>query len=249
MAQSETDPFIHESGAKGRRNRWGSRHPSIVASVRVEIFSDVVCPWCYIGKRRFDTAVANLVRKGVTLDLEVEFKPFQLDPTASPDLATPVLEAYARKFGGQERATEVLTHVTEVAAKDNIEFRMDRALRVNSMRAHRLSYFAAREYGFKLQTQLEELLFKAYFTDGANIGDIEVLISCATEAGMNANSTRDFLLHNEGVAEVEGELRLAAEFGISAVPTFVFDRRWSVPGAQDVEVFERILLRLSERTE
>ena len=216
--------------------------------MRVEIFSDVVCPWCYIGKRRLDTAVANLVDKGLTLDLEVEFKPFQLDPTASPDLATPVLEAYARKFGSQERAAEILAHVTEVAAKDNIEFRMDRALRVNSMRAHRLSYFAAREYGFQLQAKLEELLFKAYFTDGANIGDNEVLISCATEVGMNAESTREFLLHDEGLAEVEGELRLAAEIGISAVPTFVFDNKWSVPGAQDVEVFERILLSLNERT-
>lgn len=220
-----------------------------MASVRVEIFSDVVCPWCYIGKRRFDKAVSNLVNKGVTLDLEVEFKPFQLDPTAPPDQATPVLEAYARKFGSRERATEILAQVTQVAAKDNIEFRMDRALRVNTLRAHRLSYFAARDYGLQVQTKLEELLFKAYFTDGANIGDNDVLISCANEVGMNTESTRNFLTHDDGIAEVEGELRLAAEIGISAVPTFVFDRKWSVPGAQDVEVFERIFLRLNERTE
>lgn len=220
-----------------------------MASVRVKIFSDVVCPWCYIGKRRLDTAVANLVNKGVSLNLEVEFKPFQLDPTAPAALATPVLQAYAKKFGSQERATRILAQVTAVAAKDNIEFRMDRALRVNTMRAHQLLYLAARDYGFQLQTQVEELLFKAYFTDGANIGDNAVLISCATEAGMNAESTRDFLLHNEGLAEVESELRLAAEIGISAVPTFVFDEKWSVPGAQDVEVFERILVSLNERTE
>lgn len=220
-----------------------------MASVRVKIFSDVVCPWCYIGKRRLDTAVANLVNKGVSLNLEVEFKPFQLDPTAPAALATPVLQAYAKKFGSQERATKILAQVTAVAAKDNIEFRMDRALRVNTMRAHQLLYLAARDYGFQLQTQVEELLFKAYFTDGANIGDNAVLISCATEAGMNPESTRDFLLHNEGLAEVESELRLAAEIGISAVPTFVFDEKWSVPGAQDVEVFERILVSLNERTE
>jgi len=220
-----------------------------VASVRVEIFSDVVCPWCYIGKRRFDTAVANLVGKGVILDLEIEFKPFQLDPTASLEKASPVLEAYAKKFGSQERAAEIMAHVTEIAAKDNIEFRMDRALRANTMLAHRALYIAARDYGSQLQARLEELLFKAYFTDGANIGDLEVLIACATEAGMNAESTRDFLLNNEGLAEVEAELRLAAETGISAVPTFVFDGKWSVPGAQDVDVFERVLLRLNERAE
>ena len=220
-----------------------------MASVRVEIFSDVVCPWCYIGKRRFDTAVANLVGKGVIFDLEVEYKPFQLDPSASFDKASPVSEAYARKFGSQERAAEIMAHVTEIAAKDNIKFRMDRALRANTMLAHRVSYIAARDYGSQLQAQLQELLFKAYFTDGAYIGDLEVLIACATEAGMNAESTRYFLQNNEGLAEVEAELRLAAETGISAVPTFIFDGKWSVPGAQEVEVFERVLLRLNERAE
>ncbi|MHB1089568.1 MAG: DsbA family oxidoreductase, partial [Ilumatobacteraceae bacterium] len=230
-----------------RRNRRGSRHPSIVASVRVEIFSDVVCPWCYIGKRRFDTAVANLTSKGTTLDLEVLFKPYQLDPTAPPDETTPVYEAYAKKFGGQKRAAGILAHVTELAARDNIEFRMDRALRANTMLAHRLLFIANRDHGSHTQTQLEEQLFKAYFTDGANIGDVDVLVSCATEVGMKADQTRNSLACGEGLTEVETELRSAAEIGISAVPTFVFNGQWSVPGAQDVDVFERILLRLNER--
>ena len=247
MSESKTDPLIYERGTIGRGNRRGSRHPSIVASMRVEIFSDIVCPWCYIGKRRFDTAVANLASRGVELDLEMVFKPFQLDPTASPNEATPVSEAYAAKFGGQERAAEILAHVTEIATKDNIEFRMDRALRANTMLAHQLLFIAQRDHGSRLQTQLEEHLFKAYFTDGANIGDIDVLVSCAAEAGMNADQTRMFLTRGEGIAEVEAELRVAAASGISAVPTFVFNGQWSVPGAQDVEVLEQVLLRLNER--
>ncbi len=215
--------------------------------MQIEIFSDVVCPWCYIGKRRFDTAVANLISRGIKLDLEVVFKPYQLDPTASPNEATPVAEAYAKKFGGQERAAEILAHVTEIAAKDNIEFRMDRALRANTMLAHQLLFIAQRDHGSRLQTQLEERLFKAYFTDGANIGDVEVLVSCATEVGMNADETQTFLTRGEGLADVETELHLAAENGISAVPTFVFNGQWSVPGAQDIDVFEKVLLRLNER--
>lgn len=219
-----------------------------MASVRVEVFSDVVCPWCYIGKRRLESAAANLSVKGFTLDLAMEFRPFQLDPIAAPDIATPVSQAYAKKFGSEQRASELITHVTEVAARDNIVFRMDRALRANTMLAHRLSYIALRDYGVQLQTRLEESLFKAYFTDGENIGDIDVLMTCARDAGMDSELTRHQLLRNEGLAEVESQLRLAAEIGISAVPTFIFDGKWSVPGAQEIAVFERVLLRLIERT-
>ncbi|MEO5974987.1 MAG: DsbA family oxidoreductase [Ilumatobacteraceae bacterium] len=217
--------------------------------MRVEIFSDVVCPWCYIGKRRLESAVENLTAAGRTPDVEIEFRPFQLDPAAALDAATPVWDAYAKKFGSEQRATEIITHVTEIAAKDNIMFRMDRALRANTMFAHRLSYIALRDFGCHVQTRLEELLFKSYFTDGANIGDIDVLTACADEVGMDGALTRIQLLGNDALAEVEAELRLAAEIGISAVPTFVFDGKWSVPGAQDVEVFERVLLRLTERAD
>lgn len=248
MAYSEANPLVNECCAKGRRNRWGSRHPSIVASVRVEIFSDVVCPWCYIGKRRFDAAVANLAGLGVDLDLEVEFRPFLLDPTARPGIATPVADAYAKKFGGHQRAAEIIAHITEIAAKENLAFRLDRAVRANTMLAHRLSFIARRDCGIQKQTQLEERLFSAYFMEGLNIGDLEVLLSIASEIGMDAASARDHLRNDDGLAQVEAEIRLAAESGILAVPTFIFDGKWSIPGAQDVDVFERVLLRLHERT-
>src|SRR6187431_3514883 len=103
--------------------------------MQVEIWSDVVCPWCYIGKRRFERAVAE-----VADDIEVRavYRPYQLDPSAPRGASVPVVEAYARKFGGPERAEQILDHVTRIAADDGIEFRMDRALRANTLLAHRL---------------------------------------------------------------------------------------------------------------
>ncbi len=105
--------------------------------MRVEIWSDVVCPWCFIGKRRFDNALQQLKDKGVTEPIEVVYKSFQLDPTAPVDQAMPVVDAYAKKFGGQERAQQILAHVTKIAAADDITFNMEIAVRANTLLAHR----------------------------------------------------------------------------------------------------------------
>ena len=101
-----------------------------------------MCPWCYIGKRRFEKAVAVLREKGVTEPIEVTYRAYQLDPTAPTGAGTPVRDAYAKKFGGRERAEQILGHVTKVASADGIEFRMDIALRANTLLAHRALHFA-----------------------------------------------------------------------------------------------------------
>ena len=206
--------------------------------VEVEIWSDVVCPWCYIGKRRFETAVAELADE---IDVHVVFKPFQLDPTASPGKAGPVLDAYARKFGGTERAQEIIDHVTAVAADSGILFRMDRALRANTLLAHRLLWLAQ---ATGQQVALKERLLQAYFIDGLDIGDPEVLATCAADVGLDHDRVRAFLDSDDGVADVRDELRKAAEIEINAVPTFVFDGKWMVPGAQDPETFVQVLRRV-----
>ena len=105
--------------------------------MRVEIFSDLVCPWCFIGKRRFERAVESLKKEGLATDLDVVVRPFQLDPTAPLNESTPVAVAYAKKFGGPEKAEAILRHVTEIAAQEGIEFNMDVALRANTLSAHR----------------------------------------------------------------------------------------------------------------
>jgi predicted DsbA family dithiol-disulfide isomerase len=221
--------------------------PSIVASMRIEIFSDVICPWCFIGKRRFETAISRLKDRGVDVQVDYSFRPFQLDPTAPTDSPTPAKDAYAKKFGGPERATEILDHVTSVAAQDNITFNMDIAVRANTFLAHRLLSYALRQFGAVVQIPLKERIMDAYFTDGKNIGDIDVLADCAESAGIDRLEAHTFLSGDEFVDEVRSEIAEAAEYGVTAVPTFVINGQWSVPGAQDVEMFERIIERILEK--
>jgi predicted DsbA family dithiol-disulfide isomerase len=209
--------------------------------VTVEIWSDVVCPWCYIGKRRFEKAAEQL-RDDV--QLEVVFRPYQLDPTASPGKASPVREAYAKKFGGPERADQILAQVTSVAATEGIEFHMEKALRANTLLAHRLLWLAE---ATGHQYALKERLLQAYFVDGSDVGDPDVLATCAADVGMPADRVRAFLDSDDGAAEVAAQLAFAADAEITAVPTFVIDSKWAIPGAQDPDTFVKVIHRLLER--
>jgi predicted DsbA family dithiol-disulfide isomerase len=152
-----------------------------------------------------------------------------------------VLEAYANKFGGPERAQAIIDHVTSVAADSGIDFRMDRALRANTLLAHRLLWLA-RATG--QQVDMNERLLHAYFIDGLDIGDPETLATCAAEVGLDHDRVLAFLESHDGLAEVRGEMQQAAEMEITAVPTFVFDGRWMVPGAQDPDTFAQVLRRV-----
>ncbi len=209
--------------------------------MRVEIWSDVVCPWCYIGKRRFETAVERVKGLPGADKIEIVYRPYQLDPSAAPGRVQPVVEAYAKKFGGPERAAQIIGQVTSVAAADGITFNMDIALRANTLMAHRLLWLAESRGN---QSALKERLLRAYFTEGLNISDPDVLVTCAAEVGFDADEVRAFLNSDAGHGEVMEDLAQAAAVGITAVPTFVFNGQWSVPGAQDIDVFERVLERL-----
>ncbi len=210
-------------------------------TVDVEIWSDVICPWCYIGKRRFDLAVEEVAGE---VDVRVSYRAFQLDPTASASNPIPAVEGYARKFGGPEQAAAIIDKVTSVAAEDGIEFRMDRALRANTFDAHRLLWLA-RATGH--QAALKQRLLEAYFTDGLNVGDHEVLADCAADVGMERDGVLAFLASDDGVLQTRTELDEARELGITAVPTFVFGGTWAVPGAQDADTFAIVLRRLAAK--
>ena len=214
--------------------------------MRVEIWSDVVCPWCYIGKRRFETALAAVGRTRDTSSIEVVYRPYQLDPTAPSGAPQPVVDAYAKKFGGVERAAQIIDTVTKTAAADGIEFRMDIALRANTILAHRLIWFADQSLddGHVTQRALKERLMRAYFTDGQDVGDVDVLVACAVDVGLDDGQVRAFLASREGQSEVIEMLDHAASTGITGVPTYVINGQWAVPGAQDPAVFERIINRL-----
>jgi len=213
-------------------------------SISIDIFSDVVCPWCYIGKRRFETGLSQ-IDEDLGVDFDVTYHAYQLDPTAAPGVATPVREAYTKKFGGEERADEILQHVTTTAAEDGITFHMDQALRANTLLAHRLIWLAGQPDSPVEQAVMKERLMQAYFTDGQHVGSSEVLVACAVELGFERANVEKYLDSDRGVAEVQAEIDDAQSNGITAVPTYVFDREWAVPGAQDADTFERVLRKMA----
>lgn len=213
-------------------------------TVRVEIWSDVVCPWCYIGKRRFEAAMAELDGE---VHVEVVYRPYQLDPTAPVGTAQPVAEVYARKFGGPDRARQIFDHVTRIAAEEGLDFRLDQAVRANTRDAHRLLWFAERLGGPTMQGAVKESLLRAYFTEGLDVGDREVLADRAALAGLDRQEVVEFLDGVDGTAETDHDLRTAHERGITAVPTYVIDDAWAVPGAQEPDTFVQVIRRMVEK--
>jgi predicted DsbA family dithiol-disulfide isomerase len=205
--------------------------------VDIDIYSDVVCPWCYIGKRRFEKAL-----EGFDGDVNVRFRPFQLDPSTPLD-GRPLLEYLAPKFGGEARARELTAHTMQVAAADGIEMRYDVAIIANTFNAHRLIWFAGQEHG----AQVAEALHKAHFTDGEDIGSLDVLTSVAVAGGLEASAVRAFLDSTDGTDEVRSEIDEAQQLGISSVPTFVFAGKYAVSGAQDPELLLETLQEVRRR--
>ena len=203
--------------------------------MRVEIWSDIACPWCYIGKRRFEKALEAFPGRD---DVEVIFKPFQLHPDA-PTVATPVMQRLQRKFGAQ--APAMMQRVTEAGHSEGIEMRFDRALAANTFTAHRLLWLAERDYGANVQHDLADRLFDAHFSQGGDIGDRAELVELAAGVGMDRAQVDEFLASTEGTDEVTAEMRTAHEVGITAVPSFIFDDRYLVQGGQPSAIFLRAL--------
>jgi predicted DsbA family dithiol-disulfide isomerase len=199
--------------------------------VKVEIFSDVVCPWCYIGHARFAKAVQ--VYGG---DVEVAYRPFQLEPDAVSD-GGPLRPWLERKFGGPEQATQIIGRVTRVAAQDGLELRFDRAVHANTFEAHRLIWLGERA-GRGAETA--DRLFRAHFHDGLDVGDTETLAKLAAELGVQDSG--------EGAAEVRQDLSKARDLGISGVPLFLFEGQFAVSGAQPVETLVAALREVESRT-
>ncbi len=216
-----------------------------VPQLDVEIWSDVVCPWCYIGKRRFEQALRELEGE---IDVRVTYRAYQLDPSAPPGSTMPVIEAYARKFGGGENAQQMIDRVTETAASDGLKFKLDIALRANTLLAHRLLWWADQPESPVSQDAMKERLLHAYFIDGLNIGDVDTLANCAADVGFDRGVAIAFLESSAGAAEVAAQIAEAGDLDITAVPTFVINRQWAVPGAQESDTFVNVLRRAAART-
>ena len=209
--------------------------------MQVEIYSDVVCPWCYIGERRFAKALQSFPGRD---DVHVVFRPYQLDPDA-PSTATPLPDALATKFGANARA--MMARVADAAAGEGITINWDDALSVNTLTAHRLLRLAEREYSVEVQRALAERLFDAHFTRGGNVADPGQLATLAVASGMELDRVQQYLGSAEGLAETREELERAGAMGIRAVPSFVFEGQYLVEGGQEPETFLAVLNEVASR--
>jgi predicted DsbA family dithiol-disulfide isomerase len=208
--------------------------------MRIDIWSDVVCPWCWIGKHRFERGLALMGDKAP--EVEVRWHPFLLAPDAD---ATPVplREAYAAKFGGIERTNQMLAQTQSAAQAEGLPMDFDKGqVKVTTLPAHRLIWLAGRE---GVQAQVGEALFRAHFEHGHNLADPQVLIEAAAAGGIGAERVTAMLESDEGLAEVRAGLGQAQALGIQSVPTFVINGRYAVQGAQPPEVFAQVLEKVA----
>ncbi len=209
--------------------------------MRIEIWSDVVCPWCYIGKRRLEGA---LDRTGHGDDVEIVYRSFQLDPAAPRVPDQTVAEHLGAKYGGGAAAGQQMVDRTEaVAAEEGLLFRLGEAQRANTIDAHRLLHLALEDGGPALQSALKEELLAAYFLRAENVADHDLLRRTAEKVGLDTERVTQVLAGQEYADAVEGDIREAASLGANGVPFFVIDRKYGVSGAQPVDVFVQVLER------
>jgi predicted DsbA family dithiol-disulfide isomerase len=200
----------------------------------VEIWSDVVCPWCYIGKRRFEVALARFEHRD---EVEVRWRSFELDPRAPLQRSGGMAEHLAAKYGMPlPEARARLESLDELAAADGLQYNLAESKGGNTLAAHRLIHLGY-ERDSATGAALKEALLKAYFTDLRPISDPDVLLEIGVDAGLDGSELTALLQSERFAAEVRADQAEAAALGCSGVPFFVFDRAFAVPGAQDVETF------------
>ena len=202
-------------------------------TMKIEVWADVVCPWCYIGKRRLQSALAE---RGIADEVEIVHRAFQLDPTASTTTA-PTIDHLAAKYGvSRDEALAMMSNVTEVAAGEGLEYHLDRTMTGNTRNAHRLVLWAQDQDPVVAQ-RLLEAMYSAYFEQGRGVFSTDDLVALAAESGLDADAAREMLAGSAYLDQVVEDQVLARTFGANGVPFFVIDRAYGVSGAQPVEVF------------
>ncbi len=218
----------------------------VVPHVRIEIWSDVVCPWCYIGKRRLESALAGFAHAD---DVEVVYRSFQLDPAAPRVPVETVAEHLGAKYGGGPVAGQQMVDRTEaVAAEEGLLFRLGEAQRANTVDAHRLLHLALEAGGPTLQVALKEELLAAYFLRAENVADHDLLRRTTEKVGLDPGAVEAVLTTDRYADAVENDIREAAGLGATGVPFFVIDRKYGISGAQPAEVFIQVLERAWDET-
>lgn len=218
---------------------WGGNTDApntVTAGMQVDIWSDVVCPWCAIGKRRFEKALERFAHRD---QVTVRWRSFELDPTAPREREGSLTEHLAEKYGtSEEQALGMIGQMSDAAAGEGWEFRLEQSRGGNTVDAHRLIHLAA-ERG--VQDAVKERLLNAYLTDGERIGDPDTLVRLAAEAGLDEAEAREVLASDRYTAEVRADERQAHAYGISGVPFFVVDQKYGVSGAQPSDNLLQVL--------
>ncbi|WP_091123345.1 DsbA family oxidoreductase [Nocardioides terrae] len=211
--------------------------------MRIDIWSDIACPWCYIGKRRLEAALGGFAHAD---DVDVVYRSFQLDPTA-PTVATETAqEMLANKYGvSPTEAAQMQARVTELAAAEGMAWRHDETVHANTFDAHRLLHLA-KETGH--QAELKEALMRANFVEARNLADAATLREVAVGAGLPADRVDTVLAGDEFAADVRADIEQARAYGATGVPFFVVDEKYGVSGAQPTELFSQLLERAWSET-
>jgi predicted DsbA family dithiol-disulfide isomerase len=206
--------------------------------MQINTYSDIVCPWCYVGKRRLEQALTSC-----GLDVFVTWRPFQLNPTMPLDGMdrTTYLKA---KFGSLDAFGQMKDQLLAAGAEEQIPFAFEKIQRTpNTFAAHRLVWYAEQQ---GKQDQVVEALFRAYFLEGEDIGDVKILIHVAVKGGLDRTGTEEFLASEKGVVEVKGEEAVGRRLGISGVPYFVLNDSIAISGAQPPDIFVSALQQAEE---
>ena len=200
--------------------------------MKIEIWSDVMCPFCYIGKRNFEKALTQFAEKE---KIEIVWKSFQLDASV-PDIATESYEEYLVKRKGlsAEQVKGMLQNVTQMAREAGLDYHFDRSVIVNSLKAHRLIQFAKTR---NLGDEAEERLFHAFFTEGKSIADIDTLTQLGVEIGLDATELQAAFTDEQYAYQVNQDIQEARQIGVNGVPFFVFNRKYAISGAQPPQAF------------
>jgi predicted DsbA family dithiol-disulfide isomerase len=211
--------------------------------VQIEVFSDVVCPWCWLGKRRLERARSELDFGDAIV---VRWRAFQLDPRA-PHEPEKYGDVLARKYGSRGAVASMTSRLRELGRQEGLDYQWDRIQRVNSFDAHRLLAWAGSQ-SIELQNALAERLFQAYFVEGANVADRSTLAALAGETGLDRADATAMLDTTAYADEVLADRQRAEELEIHAVPAFLIAPGFAIPGAQEVETFRLMLTRVYERS-
>ncbi len=211
--------------------------------MKIDIISDVACPWCFIGKKNLETAMAQRP----DMNFEIQWFPYQLHPEAPPE-GYDYQGSIARKYGAA-RIEAMFKHITEVAKASGIDFHLDKITKgANTLNAHRLLDLAWQQGGAEgPQNNLAEALFKAYLCDGKFIGDIEVLAQVAGGVGMDETKVRKYLESDQDAGKVREQIQYARQNGVSGVPAFSFDGMFAVSGGQQADVFLNVIDRIAAK--